>query len=297
MVEKFLSYLRYERNYSELTIVAYQNDLSEFAEFLGVSIEEMDPKLVSEDDIKSWMISMLDAGITPRSARRKLSALRTFWKFLLKIRYLEVDVTSRIVLPKITKPLPEFYKEKEMQKMQIAEQYADDFVSIRDNLVIELLYETGMRRAELVSLKDKDIDFVSAQLKVFGKRKKERIIPLGEKILTRIQQYIACRDLTFGQQPADESLIVSNKGTGITASNVYKIVHERMSEYSTLHKQSPHVLRHTFATTMLNNGADINTIKTLLGHSSLASTEVYTHTTFEQVKKAYQQAHPRAKKQ
>ncbi len=296
MIHKFLTYLEVERHYSALTVEAYRKDLQHFCDFTNHEIEELDPHTITEGDIKEWMIAQLDEGLNPRTVRRRLSALRSLYKYLLRIGYTEKDSTARIISPKIDKPLPVFYKESEMKRAQLAERWADDFVSVRDNLIIEMLYETGMRRAELLALDDKDLSFAEKQVRVFGKRRKERIIPLGEKLLEQILQYKNYREENVAER-IDEAFFVSEKGKRLSANALYKIVHDRMSEVSTLHKQSPHVLRHTFATTMLNNGADINTIKTLMGHSSLAATQVYTHTTFEQVKKAYKAAHPRSKKE
>ena len=292
MIHSFLTYLTIERRYSPLTVDAYQRDLFEFCAFLHVDPEQLQPNDVTDDDIKEWLISLLDNNISPRSVRRKLSSLRSFWKYLMRIGYTQHNPTQLIISPKIPKPLPTFYKEREMQQEQLLEQYADDYLSIRDNLIIELLYQTGMRRAELIALSDHDIDTIAKQLTVFGKRRKQRIIPIGDALLEQILQYQQLRDQQFPERQ-DDALLLTAKGKRINASTVYKTVHDRMAEVSTQHKQSPHVLRHTFATTMLDHGADINTIKTLMGHASLAATQIYTHVTFEQMKKAYNAAHPR----
>ncbi len=296
MITKFLTYLEVERHYSALTVDAYRKDLLHFCDYMQQAFEELDVRSITEGDIKEWMIVQLDEGLNPRTVRRRLSALRSLYKYLLRVGYMAKDPTARIISPKIHKPLPVFYKESEMERAQLVEEWADDFVSVRDSLIVELLYETGMRRAEVLILDDKDISFPEKQVRVFGKRRKQRIIPLGESLLEQILQYQQYRNEAVAQRE-DDALLVSEKGKRLTANALYKIVRERMSEVSTLHKQSPHVLRHTFATTMLNNGADINTIKTLMGHASLAATQVYTHTTFEQVKKAYKKAHPRSKKE
>ncbi len=294
MITKFLTYLEIERHYSALTVDAYRKDLLHFCDHMQQTMEELDPCTITEGDIKEWMIAQLDEGLNTRTVRRRLSALRSLYKYLLRIGYTPTDPTARIISPKVNKPLPVFYKESEMERAQLAEDFADDFVSVRDNLIIELLYETGMRRAELLALDDNDISLAEKQVRVFGKRRKQRIIPLGEHLLEQIIEYQNYRSETTVRQ--DDAFLVSDKGKRLSANALYKIVHNRMSEVSTLHKQSPHVLRHTFATAMLNNGADINTIKTLMGHASLAATQVYTHTTFEQVKKEYAKAHPRMKK-
>ncbi len=295
-ISNFLEYLRIERRYSRLTIDAYQHDLEEFCHFLQTTPQQLDPDQVTDDDIKEWLISLLDNNISARSVRRKLSALRSFWKYCLRIGYTQHNPTQLIISPKIAKPLPAFYKEREMQQEQQIEQYADDFTTIRDNLIIEMLYQTGMRRAELIALSDNDINTQTKQLQVFGKRRKQRIIPIGDALLEQILLYLQWRDKQFPERN-DNALFLTNRGLRINATTVYNAVHNRMTEVSTQHKQSPHVLRHTFATTMLEHGADINTIKTLMGHANLAATQIYTHVTFEQMKKAYNTAHPRNKQQ
>ncbi len=297
MITKFLTYLEVERHYSLLTIDAYRRDLEAFCDFLGVEVETLDIESVTTDQVRDWLLGDLDQGISPRSVRRHHSSLRSFWKFLLRTQQTQQDPTARIILPKVKKALPVFYRESEMERAQLAEEWSGDFESVRDSLIIEILYETGMRRAELVGLDDKDVSQHEKQIRVFGKRKKERIIPIGEPLLERILLYKQYRDEAFGTGREERALFVSNKGKRISMSAIYNIVHARMSEVSTLSKQSPHVLRHTFATTMLNNGADINTIKALMGHASLAATQVYTHTSIEQMKKAYKQSHPRSKKE
>lgn len=296
MIRKFIDYITIERRYSHLTARAYEQDLNEFCSFLRVEPVELNPALVSEADIRSWMVALLDSGVTARSVRRKLSSLRSFWKFLLSLHLVQKDITRALVAPKMDKPLPVFFKESEMRDAELAMEWADDYVGIRDNLIIDLLYQTGMRRAEIAGLKDADFDMIQYQVRVFGKRKKERIVPFGKGLADRITQYLDVRNSTFSiaSTPAQHFLL-SKKGLPISIDTLYKVVRARMGEVSSLHKHSPHVLRHTFATTMLNNGADINTIKTLMGHSSLAATQIYTHTTFEQLKKAYNEAHPRAK--
>ncbi len=294
MIARFLEYLSVEKHYSALTVNAYKKDLLQFCEFLNTQPEQFNPKQATENDIKSWFITQMDHGIKARSIRRKLSSLKSYYKFCLKIGIIEKDITSAILTPKIDKPLPVFYKEKEMQQAEQLEQYDDEFHSIRDGLIIEILYQTGIRQAELLNIKLQDIDFSQKQIRIFGKRRKERIVPIGTGLIAQIEDYLQMRkDCEYADQT--DYLLVNPKGKPMSKTGLYYVVHYRMSEVSSLKKQSPHVLRHTFATTMLNNGADINTIKTLLGHANLAATQVYTHTTFEQVKRAYNNAHPRAK--
>ncbi len=295
MIDKFLEYITIERKYSALTASAYKRDLYELCSFLDTTPEDFSPKQTTEDDIKSFLIAQLDKGASARSVKRKLSAFRSFWKFLLGIGYTDVDITARIISPKTDRPLPVFYKESEMERATAQEDSDDDFSSVRNSLIIELLYQTGMRRAELLALKDKDIDSYMKQIRVLGKRNKERMIPVSDDLLGMIQRYQEYRD-ALPEIHDTQLLLLSDKGKPLSKTALYGIVHNRMSEVSTLKKQSPHVLRHTFATTMLDNGADINTIKTIMGHASLAATQIYTHTTFEQIKAEYKRAHPRAKR-
>ena len=295
MIAKFLDYIAIERKYSNRTVEAYRDDLRDFCAFVGWQPEDFDPKQIDEHDIRAWMIDMLDNGKSPRSVKRYLSSLRSFYKFMLRIGAIDKDVTRKVIAPKVDKPLPVFFKEGEMQRAAEYEAEADDFESIRDCLIIEMLYQTGMRQAEMLGLTDADVDIVQGQVRIFGKRRKERIVPIGDKLIAQIKDYLASRQ-SLGIVP---KFFVRVKRNGevepLERHTLYNIVRARMGEVSTLKKHSPHVLRHTFATTMLNNGADIRTIQSLMGHASLAATQVYTHTTFEQARKAYNAAHPRAK--
>lgn len=296
VLQRFLDYIAIERKYSNRTVEAYRDDLHAFCEYLNVDPNAYDPKIVDEGDIRGWLIALLDKGQSPRSIKRYLSSLRSFYKFMLRVGVVDKDITRKIVSPKEDKPLPVFFKESEMERAIAYESQADDFESIRNCLIIEMLYQTGMRQAEMLGLTDSDIDLRQGQIRIFGKRKKERIVPVGESLLKQINDYLEARkeladtNTFFVRVKRNGEVVPMDKGT------LYNIVRTRMREVSTLKKVSPHVLRHTFATTMLNNGADIRTIQTLMGHASLAATQVYTHTTFEQIKQAYKQAHPRAKK-
>ena len=278
MIQHFLDYIAIERKYSQRTVEAYHDDLRDFCRFMGWEIGAFDPSRVDETDVKTWMLDMLEEQHqAPRSVKRKLSALRSFYKFLLRQKLVTKDVTARVIPPKADKPLPVFFRQDEMQRCDISDP--------REALIIAMLYQTGMRQAELLGLQDKDIDLVQGQVRIFGKRRKERVVPIGEGLVQQIKDYMQAREETDGRL-----------FPGLTKSTLYNIVRTRMGEVSTLKKHSPHVLRHTFATAMLDNGADIRTIQELLGHASLSTTQVYTHTTFEQIKRVYMATHTRAKK-
>ena len=310
MIQRFLNWLQYERRYSLRTVSEYGDDLRAFAELLGGE-EKFDPARADTTDVKTWMVDMLDSGLSPRTVKRRLSALRSFYKYLLRQGLVKRDITQGVIAPKTDKPLPVFFRESEMEKEQaIGERELDElmhspngeasprevFELARDNLIISMLYQTGMRRAEIVGLTDGDIDLKEGVIRVFGKRRKERAVPIGERLCSEIEAY---QEVRQGFESPEHYLLTMVKRDGsigqMEAQSVYQMVRRRMGEVSTLKKHSPHVLRHTFATTMLNNGADIRSIQTLLGHSSLAATQVYTHTTFEQIQQAYKQAHPRSK--
>ena len=308
MIRRFLDYIAVEKRYSERTVKEYGDDLALFCEFLGWTVDEFDPSQLDAEDVKGWMMHMLDAGHSPRSVKRRLSALKSLYRFLLGLGLVKVNITSMVIVPKVDKPLPIYFRESEMVafKEQNRVPHYDEMDKaewlelMRDYLVVELLYQTGMRRAELAALADKDVDVAGREIRVFGKRKKERVVPMGEQLAREVDEYLCVKREILLESGEVGTFLVRRKKNGewvaLGAAALYNIVRARMGEVSTLKKHSPHVLRHTFATTMLNNGADIRTIQTLLGHSSLEATQVYTHTTFEQMKKAYEEAHPRSKR-
>ena len=289
-IDAFLEYLRYERNYSEETEKSYKVDLFQFEEFTNEC--ELQLKDVNPNTIREWVVQMMDKGMSASSINRKLSALRSFYKYLLKQGVITADPMRKISGPKKKKPLPVFVKEKEMDRLLDDIDFGDGFEGHRDKLIIQLFYETGMRLAELVGLNDADVDFGAKVIKVTGKRNKQRIIPFGEELAKAMQDYLTERSQAVPTQTG--AFITKENGERIPRSNVQNIVRRNLSKVTTMKKRSPHVLRHTFATSMLNHQAELGAIKELLGHESLATTEVYTHTTFEELKKAYNQAHPRA---
>lgn len=293
--EKFIQYLRVEKNYSSLTEISYLEDITQFEKFLTGGDNTFDPSHVNSDDIRIWMSHLMEQGIAPRSVNRKLSAIKSFFRYLKKKEVIALNPAEGVSGPKTAKKLPSFVNDPEMTKIiDDPLEYSDDFRGHRDRFLIELLYLTGMRRAELIALKDTDIDFGACTLRVTGKRNKQRIIPFSDTTKEKLKEYIAVRDAEIENK--SPFLFVKENGDPLYPKLVYNVIHNHLNHIPTLAKKSPHVLRHSFATEMLNNGAEINAVKELLGHSSLASTEVYTHVTFEELKKAYQYAHPRAKK-
>ncbi|UBD74922.1 tyrosine recombinase XerC [Parabacteroides goldsteinii] len=295
LIDSFLDYLRYERNYSNYTIEAYSKDLRQFEEYVKLNKESVFvPGDVDADLVRSWIVSLMDEKISPVSVNRKLSSLKSFFKFLMKQGGISVNPLRLITGPKTKKPLPYFVRDKEMELLLDGDGFDEDFEGVRDRLILEMLYDTGIRRSELIGIQDSDVDFGAMQIRVTGKRNKQRLIPFAEGLKNLIQAYTEVRNREVGSESG--WFFVRKNGEQLSAGIVYTIVKKKLSEIPTLAKRSPHVLRHSFATSMLNNGAELNAVKELLGHSSLASTSVYTHTTFEELKKVYH-AHPRAKKE
>lgn len=292
LTDSFLDYLRYERNYSEKTVLAYGEDISQLREFAQEGNGDFDPAEVTPELIREWIVSLMDKGYTSTSVNRKLSSLRSFYKFLLKKRVVLVDPLRKITGPKNKKPLPSFLKENEMNKLLDDTDFGEGFEGCRDHLIIEMFYATGMRLSELIGLDDKDIDFSASLLKVTGKRNKQRLIPFGDELKESMLGYVNVRNGQVSESGG--AFFVRKNGERLYKNLVYNLVKRNLSKVVTLKKRSPHVLRHTFATMMLNNEAELGAVKELLGHSSLATTEIYTHTTFEELKKVYKQAHPRA---
>ena len=292
MINEFLNYLKFERNRSDLTIKNYGEDLRAFEEFYGNLDSRLSWESVDSDIIRDWMESMMDKGNNATSINRRLSALRSFYRFALARKLVDKDPVHGVTGPKKGRPLPQFLKENEMDRLLDAESWTESFEDVRDRMVIMTFYETGIRLSELIGLDDSMVDFSNRQLKVTGKRNKQRVIPFGEELLAMLRDYMKCRGKEVNLQ--SEALFVTAKGRRMTSSQVRETVRKNLSKVCTLKKRTPHVLRHTFATAMLNNKAGIESVKKLLGHESLSTTEIYTHTTFEQLKREYYSAHPRA---
>ncbi len=296
MVKKnFIQYLRTEKNYSPHTEISYISDLTQLEEYTIETQGEFNPTAIDKDIIRGWIIEMTEDGIKPRTINRKLSAIKTFFRYLQKTEVIEVNPVDGITGPKTPKNLPTFVSHKEMEVLLRDDSlFKDDFEGVRDKFIIELLYVTGMRRSELAGLKNEDVDSKAKNVKVIGKRNRERVIPISEQTAKSLKKYIEVRDEVI--KNISPYLFVNKTGEGIKPNAIYNIVNKYLENIPTISKKSPHVLRHSFATEMLNSGADINAVKEIMGHSSLASTEIYTHVTFKELKRVYNNAHPRAKK-
>ena len=292
LTDSFLDYLQYERNYSEETIKSYREDLRQFEEFAREEIGDSAPSEVKAELVREWIVSLMDRGYTSTSINRKLSSLRSFYKFLLRKGEVAVNPLQKIRGPKNKKPLPAFLRESDMDRLLDEVDFGEGFKGCRDHMIIEMFYATGVRLSELIGLDNKDVDFSSSLIKVTGKRNKQRLIPFGEELKIAMMEYVDVRNEAVPIRT--NAFFVRENGERLSRSIVENLVKRNLSKVVTLKKRSPHVLRHTFATTMLNHDAELGAIKELLGHESLATTEVYTHTTFEELKKVYNLAHPRA---
>lgn len=290
--DSFLKFLRFEKNYSDKTIVSYGTDLSKFEEYFKKLDENLDFTAVDADIIRGWVLSLMEDGYTATSVNRKLSSLRSFYHYLLRQGVASVDPLLKVTGPKKKKPLPVFIKDADMTRLLDETAFDAGFEGLRDRLILEVFYETGIRRSELIGLTDADVDLFAKQIKVTGKRNKQRLIPFGDELKEDIEAYLSARKDLLPE--GGEAFFVRKNGKAMYPYLVYLLVKRYLSRVVSLKKKSPHVLRHTFATSMLNNHAELSAVKELLGHESLTTTEVYTHTTFEELKKVYEQAHPRA---
>lgn len=292
-ISSFIQYLQFEKRCSAHTITAYQNDLIQFFSFLEKQYEIKDISTVCYQQIRSWTVQMMNEKISASSINRKLSTLKTYFKFLIKKGEIEKNPMQKVISPKTAKRLPVFVDEKSTENLFQQINFGEGFSGLRDKLILEILYATGMRRAELMGLTNRSVDLKSCQLKVLGKGNKERIIPFENHLQILIKQYNSEKNKTFEIMNHD-FLLVTDDGEKMYPQFVYRTVKKYLSLITTVEKKSPHILRHTFATHLLNNGAEINAIKELLGHASLAATQVYTHNTIDKLKEIYKQAHPKA---
>jgi len=295
--DNFLNHIRYEKRYSSHTVISLQTDLEQFRKYLNDQDERLAITDVTHHDIRAWVVALMDSGLQPRSINRKLSSLKTFFTFLMKKGIVTTNPAQRVVAPKVAKNLPAFVQQDEMRALLDGVSYPDGFPGWRDKMIVELLYTTGIRRNELIHIQLDDIQLQEGLIKVVGKGNKERKLPFGKGLQESLAAYLREReDFLTEEMEVTPWLLVTNQGKKLYPKFVYRVVTSYLKQVTTIARKSPHVLRHTYATHLTNNGADLNAVKELLGHASLASTQVYTHNSIEQLKQVYQQAHPKAKR-
>jgi integrase/recombinase XerC len=293
MIDSFIQFIDFEKRYSKKTVAAYQTDLSQFADFLTATFDESRPEGASHQMIRSWVAQLTEQKIDPLSINRKIACLRSYFKFLIKNRIIEKNPTANIKVLKTKKKVPHFIRETEMVPLLDMPVYTDDLKGWRARVIIELFYSSGMRLSELIYLKDVDVNLNDCTIKVLGKRNKERIIPIPTGVIQLIAHYKLVRNQEV-EQKEHGLLLVTDKGDKLYPMFVHRLVKLHLRAYTTVERASPHILRHTYATHLLNRGAEINAVKDLLGHSSLAATQVYTHNTIEKLKRVFEKAHPKA---
>jgi integrase/recombinase XerC len=301
-VQSFLEYLKYEKRYSIHTLISYQTDLVDFFDYLNAQFGKISLKWIDHNYVRSWLAHLKEKKLTSKSINRKISTLKSFFKYHLRTGTIEATPMSKVISPRMSKRLPVFVKEEDTRRMvETLSQSTENWKTLNAKMLIIIFYATGMRLSELINLKEKQIDFSRSQIKVLGKGNKERIIPVSKDVIKIIVDYQQLKKKNFVRHPADSFgektdiiLLVTEKGKRLYSKYAYLLVNQVLGAASTLDKKSPHVLRHTFATHLMNNGADLNAVKELLGHSSLASTQVYTHNTIEKLKDIHKKAHPKA---
>jgi len=289
--DDFIKYLQFEKRFSGHTIVAYKTDLGQFIHYMEESVGDFDFITVLPRDVRSWIISLMERGVSTRSINRKIATLKSFYKYLMRQELIEKSPAQLVTLPKVGKKLPTFVQKENLDQLLDHDMFSHDFEGARDKVIVSILYGTGVRLAELKNLKVANINFSEFTIKVLGKRNKERIIPYPKTINAVLNQYFEFRSELAG---INQYLLLTSNGKQVYDKLIYRVVNKYLGMVTTITKKSPHVLRHSFATHLLNNGADLNAVKELLGHSNLSATQVYTHTTFEKLKEIYNQAHPRA---
>ena len=294
-MEEFLDFLRYEKRFSPHTVTSYQTDLSQFATFLKQEYELTEPAQATHPLIRDWVVSLMGQDLDPRTVNRKVACLRSYYKFLLRLRQIEANPMLRIKAPKMAKKLPEFVPEEALNRLLNSFEFEPTFAGARDQLVLETLYGTGIRLSELLGITDADVDASARTVRVTGKGNKQRVVPLNPSLLLVLEKYRTARTAEFGPRAASGPLLLTDKGEPLYEKLVYRTVKKYLSQVSTsAAHQHPHALRHAFATHLLGKGADLNAIKELLGHASLAATQVYTHLSVDRLKSVFEQAHPRA---
>jgi integrase/recombinase XerC len=290
--ESFINYLKYEKRYSQLTAIAYKKDLDQFEEFCVKTVGDFNVDCVNDKLVRGWIIDLMDQGLSSRTVNKKVSALKSFNKYLMRLEVVTENSFVNVIVPKIRKKLPQFVEEKQLIHLLDDGFFGDDFEAIRDKLILSLFYGAGIRLSELQHLKDGDIYQIESLIKVLGKRNKERITPYPRTLNALIDQYKTERTRLFGFPV--ECFFLTIKGTPVYSKLIYRVVSKYLTLVTKIDQKSPHVLRHSFATHLLNRGADLNAVKEMLGHSNLSATQVYTHTSLEKVQKVYRQAHPRS---
>jgi integrase/recombinase XerC len=289
----FLKYLQFEKRFSVNTIKSYNNDLSKFTEFISQSNDKIEIHQTDEKLIRSWIVNLMEKDFSTLSINRKISTLKTFFRFLLREGIVVSNPTDKVIAPKSSKKLPSFVDEKQINILLDDFSFGDNFSGVRNKTIVEMFYSTGMRLSELIELRTNSVDLYNGTIKVLGKRNKERLIPLHKPFLKSLEKYTEIKEKEFVNFE-NNFLFVTDKGNKLYEKFVYRVVNKYLNLVTTIEKKSPHILRHTFATHLLNHGADLNAIKELLGHANLSATQVYTHNTFEKLKTIYKQAHPRA---
>lgn len=289
-LQSFIDYLTYEKKYSPHTIISYNNDLNQFFSFINPENDSLDISEINYQQIRTWVSNLLQKKTSAKTVNRKLSSLKSFFKYLQRQQVIYHNPMTKISGPKTPKRLPVFIDEQQMEKLFSEMFFDDDFEGVRDKLILDLLYQTGIRRSELAQLKESDVDLYNTTITVLGKRNKERIIPISLSLKRNLESYFKVKEV---KSFSNNKVFVTSKGKELNEQSVYRIVKHYLAQITSIQKKSPHVLRHTFATHLLNNGADINAVKDLLGHANLSATQIYTHNTIDKLKKSYKQAHPR----
>jgi integrase/recombinase XerC len=293
-LERFSNYIKVEKRYSGHTVRAYSDDIQQFVHYLEEEHHCQDLLIVNQQMVRQWIVSLMSQAISPRTLRRKTASLNAFYKYCLRNKLIDANPAEDLILPRLTKNFPDFVKESSIGNLFEASHFRKDFSGMRDKLVLELFYATGMRLAELVGLDMLSVDLEKGEVRILGKRNKERIVPLTGNLMNLLQEYFKARENYVSGDNLHTKLIVTDTGKPAYPRMIQRLVRKYLVQSTTLEKRSPHLLRHTFATHMLNRGADLNAVKELLGHANLAATEIYTHNTYEKLKSIYKQAHPRA---